>query len=88
MSTGITDVILSALEPNQTEILLRNGSQLQVLQSMSQIGSSSGGQVKRHQYAALIREEQLLLVWHDDLDRIIPHGMDIEGRLLTLVRYV
>jgi hypothetical protein len=86
MSTETTNVIFSLLEPYQTEILLRNGSQLQILQSMNQIATSTRKLVKRYQYAALIREEQVLLVWHDDLDRIIPHAVDLEGRLLTLVR--
>jgi len=85
MSTDTTDIILAALEPSQTEIILRNGSQIQVLKSLSQISSSSSSLVKRYQYAALVREEQILLVWHDDLDRIIPHSVDIESRLLTLV---
>jgi hypothetical protein len=86
LSTETTDVIFSSLEPYQTEIMLRNGSQLQILQSMNQIATMTRKLVKRYQYAALIREEQVLLVWHDDLDRIIPHAMDLEGRLLTLVR--
>jgi hypothetical protein len=79
------DVIMSSLEPYQTEILLRNGSQLQILQSMNQIATSTRKLVKRYQYAALIREERVLLVWHDDLDRIIPNALELESRLLTLV---
>lgn len=85
MSTNTTNVILSALKPLQTDLMLRDGSQLQVLQSMSQIASSSGSVVKRYQYGAFIIEEQVLLIWQDDLDRIIPHAREIEGRLLTLV---
>jgi hypothetical protein len=85
MSTEATNVIFSLLEPYQTEIFLRNGSQLQILQSMNQIATSTRRLVKRYQYAALIREEQVLLVWHDDLDHIVPHAMDLEGLLLTLV---
>jgi hypothetical protein len=52
---------------------------------MSQVASSSASSIKKYQYAALIREERVLLVWHDDLDRIIPHAVDIESRLLSLV---
>lgn len=85
MSTETTDVIFSTLQPHQTEIILPNGSQLQVIGSLSDVAASTSSTVKKFQYAALIREERLLLVWHDDLDRILAHAGDLEGKLLAMV---
>jgi ERCC4-type nuclease len=83
MSTEKTQGVLSTLQHGQTEIILANGSQLQVLDSLADITSSAN--VKKLQYMALIRKEQMLLVWHDDLEKIITHAASIEEKLLALV---
>jgi hypothetical protein len=41
--------------------------------------------LKKLQYAALVRREETLLVWHDDLQQILPHSMRLEEKLLSLV---
>jgi hypothetical protein len=33
----------------------------------------------------LVREEQIVLIWHDDLQQIIPHATRLEEKLLSLV---
>lgn len=81
MATETVQAILDALTPGQTEIFLGNGSQLQIIDSLANISTST----KKLQYAALIREEQLMLVWHDDLDRIMSHAAKLEDKLLALV---
>lgn len=86
MATETTNVIFSTLQLHQTDIILPNGSQLQVIDSLMDIVGSSSSTVKKFQYAALIREEKLLLVWHDQLDKILTHAADIEGKLLAMVR--
>ena len=58
-------------------------SQLQIIDSLADISTST--KTKKLQYAALIREEQLMLVWHDDLDRIMTHAARLEDKLLALV---
>jgi hypothetical protein len=81
MATETVQAILNVLTPGQTEIFLGNGSQLQIIDSLANISTST----KKLQYAALIREEQLMLVWHDDLERIMSHAARLEDKLLALV---
>ena len=84
MATETTNAIFSILHPRQTEVILPRGSQLQVIDSLAEIVGS--GRIKKFQYAALIREEQVLLIWHDDLDKILTHAASVEEMLLALVR--
>jgi hypothetical protein len=76
MCTETVDVVLSSLEPFQT------GSQLQIMDSLSDIAQNT---IKKFQYACLVRQERMLLVWHDDLQHIIPHASRMEETLLSLV---
>lgn len=83
MSTDGTQAIFDVLERYETELIFQNGSQMQVFDSMADVAKSST--VRKFQYAALLRQERLLLVWQDDLGAIISHAMDIESRILALV---
>jgi hypothetical protein len=83
MATEKTQAIISTLHPGQSEIMMSNGSQLQVLDSLADIAASA--KTKKFQYAALIREEQILLVWHDNLESIMAHAATLEDKLLCLV---
>jgi hypothetical protein len=65
--------------------MLGDGSQLQIIDSLADIARSGSGLVRKFQYGALIREEQILLVWHDDLDKILSQASAIEERLLGLI---
>ena len=85
MSTETTKIIFSLLQPNQTELILPSGFQVQVIDSLTEVACSPSNFVKKFQYAALIREERILLVWHDELDKILVHAEDIEGKLLAFV---
>jgi hypothetical protein len=85
MTTETTNIIMSLLQLQQTELILPNGFQVQVIDSICDIAASPSSLVKKFQYAALIREERILLVWHDDLDMILTHAANVEGKLLSLV---
>ncbi|GAM34000.1 hypothetical protein TCE0_013f01302 [Talaromyces pinophilus] len=85
MMTETTSIITSQLAPGQTELILPNGYQVQIIESYADIVGSHSNMVKKYQYAALIREEQLLLVWNDDLNAILNHAADVEGKLLSLI---
>ena len=85
MSTETTKIIFTLLQPNQTELVLPSGFQVQVVDSLTEIACSPAHIVKKFQYAALVREERILLVWHDELDQILVHAEDIEGKLLAFV---
>lgn len=86
MATETTQVIFSTLQPDDTDLLLSDGSQLQIVDSLADIAKSGIGLIKKFQYGALIREEELLLIWHDDLDKIFGHAQKLEEKLLALVR--
>ncbi|KAF2454646.1 glycosyl transferase family group 2-domain-containing protein [Lineolata rhizophorae] len=84
MHTETTQTIISTLEKDQTEIVLRNGSQLQVVDSLIDIASGCSN-VKKFQYACLVRRDNIVLVWHDELQSLLGHAADLEGRLLSLI---
>lgn len=83
MRTETVDVVISSLEPFQTELPMNGGSQLQIMDSLNDVATTT---IKKFQYACLIRKERMLLLWHDDLQHIIPHASRMEEKLLSLVR--
>jgi hypothetical protein len=85
MMTETTSIITSQLAHGQTELILPNGYQIQIIDAYADIAGSHANMVKRHQYCALIREEQVLLLWNDDLNAILSHAADVEAKLLSLV---
>lgn len=85
MSTETTRTVLSSIQPTSTEVFMPGGNRLQVMPSLSEIARSSSSSVKKFQYAALVREENLLLVWQDELDDLLAHAASVESRLLALI---
>jgi hypothetical protein len=83
MSTDGTQAIFDVLEPHETELMFQNGSQIQIFDSMADIAATIN--IKKFQYAALVRQERVLLVWHDELGAILSQAMEIESRILALV---
>lgn len=74
--------ILAGMHEGQTELMMKGGYQLQVLESLASVSSSS---VKKFQYAAILRKEGLMLVWQDDVTQILGHAQHMEDRLLAYV---
>lgn len=85
MATDTTSTILSSLTPQQARLFLPNGSQVQVYPSLAHMAFSPSSAIKKYQYAALIRKERILLIWHDKLDSILVHAAAVESKLLALV---
>ncbi|KAL5119775.1 hypothetical protein ACEQ8H_002381 [Pleosporales sp. CAS-2024a] len=83
MSTDGTQAIFDVLEAHETELMFQNGSQIQIYESMADLACSLN--IKKFQYAALVRQERVLLVWHDELGAILSQAMEIESRILALV---
>jgi hypothetical protein len=83
MSTEGTEAIFDVLEPEETELVFQNGSQIQIFQSMAEIAEATV--IRKFQYAALARQERVLLVWHDDLGAILSQATEVESRILALV---
>lgn len=82
MRPSMLEGILSSLTPGQTELRFKDGSQLQIIDSLT---SAQPSNVKKFQYACICRQERLVLVWQDDLQNIIPQATRVEERLLSLV---
>lgn len=82
MRSDVLDGILAEQPPGLSNLMLADGSQLQILESITSITSAN---VKKFQYACILREECLILVWHDDLDLLLPHATRLEEKLLALV---
>jgi len=88
MSTDITNMIFSILSPTQREIVLpSDGSQYQILDSFEEMANATSGQIKKFQYACFVRREGVLLLWHDDVERILVHAAEVERKLLTVVSH-
>lgn len=86
MATETTKVIFSSLQPQQTELVLPDRSHLQILNSLADVARTADSAIKKFQYAALLRQEQVILIWHDDLNRIIQHANDVTVKMLAMVR--
>jgi hypothetical protein len=83
MSTEGTSAVFDVIDPSENELLFQNGSQVQIFDSMADLAQSST--IKKFQYAALVRHERVLLVWHDDLGAILSQAMEFESRMLALI---
>lgn len=83
MATDGTDAVFDVLEAYENQLMFSNGSQIQIYESLAEIAQSPS--IKKFQYAALVRQERLLLIWHDDLSAILSQAMEIESRILGLV---
>jgi hypothetical protein len=85
MTTEITKLIFDNINSDQTDCLLPDGSQYQIVDSMSAIATNSSSEFKRFQYTCLVRREKLVLIWHDDVQQILEHAGTVERSLLSLV---
>ncbi|KAK0636223.1 putative glycosyltransferase family 2 protein [Bombardia bombarda] len=74
--------ILASLSPHQRELRLMDGSQLQIAESLSCMSETN---IKKLQYACLVKHEGILLVWQNNLQQIIPTATKLEEKLLNLV---
>ncbi|KAF2672593.1 hypothetical protein BT63DRAFT_466148 [Microthyrium microscopicum] len=84
-STQTTLAVAGNVQPDETEIVLPDGFQLQVIDSLADIVNSGSNFVKKFQYGAFLRQEQIVLVWHDDLEMILAQASHLEDKLLGLV---
>lgn len=66
--------------PDATDVPLRNGLRVQVLPTMDELPKA-----RKHQFAAFIASEGLLVVWDDEANNLIPRAKAIESDLMHLV---
>ncbi|KYK58723.1 hypothetical protein DCS_05740 [Drechmeria coniospora] len=82
MRPQMLDGILKSLTGSQTELKFKDGSQVQIIDSLAHAHPAS---VKKFQYACIFRQERLILVWHDELQHIVSVATRVEEKLLSLV---
>lgn len=89
MSTKTTSAIFDSLTADQTEIMMPDGSQYQIVDSMEDMARWASIKIKKFQYACLVRKEKVVIVWHD-ISEILRHGEELEKIFLctprTLIR--
>lgn len=75
-------VIKTFLEwsPNAGDVPLMNGLRVQILPTLADLHRA-----RKHQFAAFIAQEALLVVWDDDALNIIQRAQQIESQLMQLV---
>lgn len=75
-------VIKTFLEwsPDAGDVPLMNGLRVQILPTISDLHAA-----RKHQFAAFIAREAILVVWDDDALNIIQRAQQIESELMQLV---
>ena len=71
-----------ACSPGAIDVPLMNGLRVQILSSIADMARA-----RKHQFAAFIASEALLVVWDDDPYHLIERAKSIEGELMQLVWY-
>ena len=66
--------------PDATDVPLLNGMRIQIVPSMGELARA-----RKHQFAAFLAEELLLVVWDDDPLNVIARAKGIENELMQLV---
>lgn len=66
--------------PDAVDVPLMNGLRVQILPSVADLPRA-----RKHQFAAFLAEEQMLVVWDDDALHLIQRAKAIESELMELV---
>ena len=66
--------------PDAIDVPLTNGLRVQILPTVDDLPRA-----RKHQFAAFIASEQLLVVWDDEAMNLIPRAKAIENELMELV---
>lgn len=66
--------------PDAVDVPLMNGLRVQILPTVDDLPKA-----RKHQFAAFIASEQLLVVWDDEAMNLIPRAKAIENELMELV---
>jgi hypothetical protein len=63
-----------------SELVIDENTRIQILDGMSLLGRA-----RKHQYAAFVRDEGILVVWADDVEAIIPAAEALEEALIQFI---
>jgi hypothetical protein len=85
IATDSTEAIFDVIGDEDHGIMLGDGLDLQVVDCMANLMRIGLAQARRFPYAALIRSERILLVWHDEVDKVLQQAVATEEELMKLV---
>ncbi|ROT40965.1 glycosyltransferase [Sodiomyces alkalinus F11] len=67
-------------QPDAVDVPLMNGLRVQILPTIEDLARA-----RKHQFAAFVASEGLLIVWDDDALHLVPRAKAIESELMQLV---
>ncbi|WWC87221.1 uncharacterized protein L201_002109 [Kwoniella dendrophila CBS 6074] len=66
--------------PSMTELVIDENTRIQILDSIELLARA-----RKHQYAAFVRSEQVLCVWADAVENVIPAAEALEESLIEFI---
>ena len=63
-----------------SELVIDENTRIQILDQVSHLARA-----RKHQYAAFVREEQVLCVWADHVEAVIPAAEALEEALIQFI---
>jgi hypothetical protein len=88
IATDTTEAIFDVIRENDHNIMLGDGIQLQIVDSLKDITQAGLSRNGTSQRAALLKTERILLVWHDDVDKVLLQAAKVEEKLLRVVSFI
>jgi hypothetical protein len=68
------------LSPDASDVPLKNGLRVQILPTLDELPKA-----RKHQFAAFIASESILIVWDDEPVNVVSRAADIESELMDIV---
>jgi hypothetical protein len=86
IATESTEAIFDVIHDDDHAIALGDGFDLQVVDCMANLMRIGLSQARRYPWAALLKTERILLVWQDEVDKLLQQVVTTEEKLTGLVR--
>ncbi|GAA5929369.1 uncharacterized protein JCM15063_004133 [Sporobolomyces koalae] len=80
VSSHVVRAILSQLPHAQELVTLTDNCAIQVIDSIDDLKSA-----KRHQYAAFVRDSMAMVLWSDEVSKLVPHAQNIADLMLEYI---
>jgi hypothetical protein len=79
--SGLNDVADSSNPtPAMTELIIDSNTRIQIIDDIEHLARA-----RKHQYAAFVRSEEVLVVWADHVEMVIPAAEALEEALIDFV---
>jgi hypothetical protein len=66
--------------PSMTELIIDSNTRIQIIDDIEHLARA-----RKHQYAAFVRSEEVLVVWSDHVEMVIPAAEALEEALIDFV---